>query len=322
MTVPYVARLLCLSLACFFLVHTILAAMALAVAGRVIRAAERLRPRDGARLLFLLRVLPAILASVAVAGLCVPSFLWLEPSETYEKAGVACLVAALLGACVWIRALSRATRAVAQSRRYMRMWAQVAQPDSSVDGSAVWLVPAEAPFLALAGVIRPRVVISRGLMERLNAEQLRIALRHEEAHSWSRDNLKRLVLLLTPGVLPGGRAFGTLERAWARVTEWAADERASQGDAGQQLALAEALIRAVRIGCAGCPPGPLATTLLENPVDVGDRVKRLLEPPANVRPHGRYWVAAASFAAGTLAILLLQPGTLYSVHRWLEELMR
>lgn len=321
MTVPYLARLLCLSLACYFLVHTALAAVVWAGAGRATRVAERLRPRDGARLLLALRLLPAALACVAVAGLCVPSFLWLEPSETAEEAGGACLVAAILGAAVWITALGRASRAVAQSRRYTRICRQVARLHTVPGRSATWVVEAEVPVLALTGVFRQRVVISQGLLEALDAEQLSAALRHEDAHRRSRDNLKRLALLLAPEILPGCHAFVALERAWARVTEWAADEGAA-GDARQRLALAEALVRVVRLGCAGMPAGPLATTLLENPLDLEARVGRLLEAPTGAHPGGRYWGAAVGLAGGALAALLLQPGTLYSVHWLLEGLMR
>jgi hypothetical protein len=321
MTVPYLVRLACLSLACYFLLHTALAAAVWAVAGRAIRAAERLRPRDAARLLLALRLMPATVAGLAVAGLCVPSFLWLEPSETAEEAGGACLAAAVLGAAVWIVALGRGLRAVAQSRRYSRMCGQVARPDSVAEGFAVWVVDAAAPVLALAGVVRPRVVISRGLMEALETEQLSAALRHEEAHRQSRDNLKRLALLLAPDILPGLRAFGRLDRAWARVTEWAADEGASAGDARRRLALADALVRAVRLGCVLRPAGPLGTTLVEDPVDLEARVTRLLEAPTGTRASARYW-GVAGLTAGALAVLLLRPGTLYSVHWLLEGLMR
>ncbi len=321
MTVPYLVRLVCLSLACYFLLHTALAAAVWAVAGRAIRAAERLWPPDAARLLLALRLLPATLAGLAVAGLCVPSFLWLEPSGTAEEAGGACLAAALLGGAVWMAALGRGWRAVAQSRRCARMCGRVARPDSVAEGIAVWVVDATAPVLALAGVMRPRVVISRGLMEALETEQLSAALRHEEAHRRSRDNLKRLALLLAPEILPGLRAFGPLERAWARGTEWAADEGAAAGDARRRLALADALVRAVRLGCAPRPAGPLATTLLDDPLDLEARVTRLLEAPTGARPSARYW-AVAGLAAGALAVVLLQPGTLYTVHWLLEGLMR
>ena len=158
----------------------------------------------------------------------------------------------------------------------------------------MWVVDASAPLLALAGVTRPRVVISRGLMEALTPEQLAAAIGHEEAHRQSRDNLKRLALLLAPDILPGVRGFGALEREWARVSEWAADEGAAAGDAHRRLALADALVRTVRLGCMPRPADTLATTLVEDLVDLEARVARLLEEPRLSGPSaaGAGWLPA------------------------------
>jgi len=67
---------------------------------------------------------------------------------------------------------------------------------------AAWVVDGPAPCVMLAGVLRPRLVISRGVVAALSAEQLSAAIRHERAHGISRDNLKRLLVLLAPGILP------------------------------------------------------------------------------------------------------------------------
>ena len=69
------------------------------------------------------------------------------------------------------------------------------------------LLADKAPVLAVAGVVHPRLVISRRVMHGLTAEQRDAALRHERAHRTSRDNIKRFLILLSPDVLPFLRAF-------------------------------------------------------------------------------------------------------------------
>ena len=113
MTVPYLARLACLSLACYFLLHTALASAAWAFLG-----GGRGWPTDASAgcprgSCWRCGLLPAGLALAAVVALLVPSFLWLEPAETVEEAGAACLGGDLLGAAVWMAALARGLRAAA-----------------------------------------------------------------------------------------------------------------------------------------------------------------------------------------------------------------
>jgi Zn-dependent protease with chaperone function len=336
MTAAYGMRLVCLSLACYFLVHTVLALGVWAAAGRTIRAAERMRPRDGARLLLLARWMPAMVAGVVVAGLCVPSFVLLEPEETSEEVGVVCLAAALLAAAVWMVAAGRGVRGLVRSWGYRRACRAAAAVESGAgsvftteaqraqrkhgDASRVWVVESREPVLAMVGLMRPVVVISRGLIAGMEAEQLEAALAHERSHGARRDNWKRLALLVAPEIVPGWRAFAKLERAWARVTEWAADELAAGGDERRRLALAEALVRAVRLGARG-PVSPLATTLVEEPVDVEMRVRRLVEGSGGaVSPRG-YWMWAGVGCA-LLAAVVTRPGMLDTVHELLEGLMR
>jgi len=325
MTVAYLPRLVCLSLACYFLVHTVSAAGVWALAGRAIRLAGRLRPRDAARLLLGLRLLPPAAAAFAVAGWCVPSFLWLEPEAASEEAGWACLAAAALGAALWALALGRASKAMAQSSRDARLCRRFGREERSAeDGVTVWVLDAPAPVLALAGILRPRVVMTRGLREALDPEQLAVALRHEQAHRRSHDNLKRLALLLAPDLLPGCRAFAALERAWARFAEWDADDRAVGGDARRPLLLADALVRVARLHPVSAA-APLAAPLVGNAADLEARVTRLLESAPGMASHPHAWspaLAAAAMAAAGLAAILLRPETLYAVHRLLEGLMR
>jgi Zn-dependent protease with chaperone function len=261
MNFAYLFRLVCLCLACFFLIQVALSLAARALVPAAIRFAGRLRARFAARLLLALRLLPTGLALLAVAVLCLPSYLWFEPEASAEKIGVICSLAALLGATLWTISFVRVLRAAAASSLRSREWRRMGEsfrlPDEVPD---ILVIENEAPLLALSGVFHPRLIASRGVLRRLSAEQLNAALRHENAHHASRDNLKRLLLLLAPDAIPFVRSFASLERAWSRFIEWAADDRAVAGDAQRSLSLAEALVRVSRMGA---PPrlSPLLSTL-------------------------------------------------------------
>lgn len=220
MTIPYALRLVCLCSACFFLIHTALALAAWGVSPAAIRFAERTRPRLACGFLLSLRLLPAGVTALVVLGLCVPSYLSLEPAATREEVGSLFLSAALLGAIVWGTSLGRALRGVASSMRFTVRSRRLGEPaELSADSSPVSIIAGDTPLLAMTGVFRPRIVVSRGVLAALSAEQLDAALRHERAHWASRDNLKRLLLLLAPDALPFWRSFAALDAAWSRLSE-------------------------------------------------------------------------------------------------------
>src|SRR2546423_14219817 len=97
----YSGRLVCLSLAVFLLVHTLVGLAVAFIGPAVVRAAERMRPRRAARLLLALRLLPASAAIFVVAAICIPSYLWLEPQAAAEEVGWLCAAAALVAAISW-----------------------------------------------------------------------------------------------------------------------------------------------------------------------------------------------------------------------------
>lgn len=322
MTASYLPRLVCISLASFFLIHLAMALAVSLVAPWAVRRAARMRPKTATRLLLALRLLPAGAAGVAVAALCVPSYLWLEPRAAYEEVGVWCLGAAVLCAGCWAPALGRSWRAAARSLGYIRYCRMVGRRTwLGAEAAPAWVVDGPAPFLVLAGIVRPKLVVSSGVVAALPPEQLAVALRHEHAHRVSRDNLKRLLLLLAPDVLPCWRGLGALDRGWARFTEWAADDRAVAGDAGRSVSLAAALVRVARMGA--CPQAaPLVTSLLADNEDLAARVERLLGESAREADDGARrglaWGGAAAVAS--LAAAVLHPSTLQAVHGLLEHL--
>src|SRR5256885_16147356 len=99
----------------FLLAHVAWTAIVWEIAVRAVETAKRMRPREGARLLFALRLAPAVLAGLLVAGVCAPSYLWLEPERDAEHIGLGCLLAAAFGAAAWLHGIVRAARAAVRS---------------------------------------------------------------------------------------------------------------------------------------------------------------------------------------------------------------
>jgi Zn-dependent protease with chaperone function len=159
-------------------------------------------------------------------------------------------------------------------------------------------------------------------MSALSPRELAAALRHERAHQISRDNLKRLFLLLTPGILPFFRGYEALERGWSKFTEWAADDTAVAGSSRRSLALAAALVRIARMG-ASPQPTPLMTSLLGGAQDLSARVDRLLHSTPQPERKAPVLIGSASLLLScSLVAVVLQPSTFHSVHRILEHLIR
>src|SRR6266705_629534 len=271
MNAAYLFRLACLCLASFFLVNSVLAAMTCLLAGAAIRTAETMRPRSAARFLFTLRMLPSVLAVTIVLGFCVPSYFWLEPHRASERLGFACLLLAALGAVACSRSLSRTARAIRASARLSEEWRSVNETSAARQESQAVVVEKKEPLLALVGVFHPQVIISRGVLTELSKEQLDLAVRHEKSHRVSRDNLKRLFLVLSPEFFPSASAFASLEKTWAKLSEWAADDEAVQGDSQRALSLAAALLRVARMG-AQPRRSILHTSLLPEDHDLSARV--------------------------------------------------
>jgi Zn-dependent protease with chaperone function len=326
MILPYSLRLLCLCLASFFLMHVALGSAVWLTVPAAIRLAERMSARRAARLLFSLRVLPAALTAIVVLGLGVPSYMWLEPRATEESVGLACCAAALLGAAIWCISIARVLHAAARSSRFA--W-QCKRIGRDVPGKGACLATSvldvDTPVIALAGVFRSRVLVSRSVLSVLSSEQLDAALRHENAHRVSRDNLKRFVMLLAPGIFPLTRSLAALERAWARFSEWAADDEATRGDAHLSLMLAAALVRVARLGAAPQPSLAL-TPLIAGDRDLATRVDRLLhreamEPAPSRRPSVLLGGCFALLISVVLAGALEWPAILRAAHALLEHLV-
>jgi Zn-dependent protease with chaperone function len=325
MNLPYTMRLLCLCGASFFAMHMVLALVARFGAGTAVRIAEHLKPRSAARLLFVLRTSPWVLSLLAVVAFCIPSYLWLEPEANGEQVGMVCMAMALAGAAIWISALIRVGGAVRGTIRYLHHCEHHGRKVAvRGEASPALLLKDKAPVLAVAGVFRPQLVISRRVMRGLSAEERDAALRHEQAHCVASDNLKRFLILLSPDLFPFVRTFGSLERAWSRFTEWAADDQATEGDPERALSLASALVRVAKMGSKP-NLGYLSCSLLGGDHDLSQRVERLLRPQKKSRKPVREFIAlltgAGALLTSAIAVITLWPGSLALVHRALEQLV-
>jgi hypothetical protein len=289
--------------------------------------AERMQPRRAARFLFAIRLFPSTIACLLVAALCVPSFIWLEPVDASEGVGFICLAAAAMGAAVWGISLARGLRAIANSAQFLRgchrpgKVSPVRAPDKV---SPVWEIEMPAPLVALAGVIRPRFVVSSQVLTVLTPGQLELALLHERAHRVSHDNLKRLLVILTPDLIPFVNPWKMIERTWAKFTEWAADDDATGGDSDRSLSLAATLVCVARTGLW---QAPLIASLVDHrSADLlAARVDRLLYP-APPRPDSSRrltWLVNGSITAiaGAIVLLALNPSVLSFVHAMMERLI-
>ena len=81
-----------------------------------------------------------------------------------------CLAAASLAVVLWLVSAGRMLHATARSYRYLRRWRRQGRPDRIPQASTpAWVIESDVPFLALAGIVRPRLIATRGLLRTLSS---------------------------------------------------------------------------------------------------------------------------------------------------------
>jgi beta-lactamase regulating signal transducer with metallopeptidase domain len=212
------------------------------------------------------------------------------------------------------------------ARRGLRAWratrtlvrnAQPVAAQPAAGGTEVIVVNVKEPLVGVVGGWRQRIIAARSVAAACDYEEFRQVLAHEAAHMDARDNLKLLMLLMTPDALawlPTGRA---LTAQWRAAAELEADERASGTDPRKRVALASALIKVARLSIASGLPRR-ASRVSSHLSGLEHRVRRLLAPSsAAVR---RSFPARRLLTCALILPLLAVP--LYaSVHRLIEVLV-
>ena len=306
----FVLRGVTLGLAWFLVLNALASVVVVRLMGRLVRRGASRSPRFW----FAVRIFPAALSAAFVAVLFIPSYVAYEPRGSVEGFDLTLVAFAIGGLALCLTATIRGLFAWRAAARRTTAWMATARP-LVFAGSRLpaFEIDAEAPVMALAGILRPRLIITRGLMNALTDEELGASVAHEIGHSHAWDNLKRLAIRSAPDFLGATPAARVVERRWAAAAERSADCHAARRGAAVRCALASALVKVARL----LPPtqpasserwtreGPAATGLMSALVSGGDmaaRIEALLDDPSPWRP-GRRWrrPAAWAFAVGSLA---------------------
>jgi BlaR1 peptidase M56 len=321
-----------LCLAVMFLVFAAAVVLSVPAVNPVRAALHNARPRTQASAWFLLRLAPFALAAMVSLGLALPAFLEFEPPSTGEMLEWPLLVLAVAGAALLLVVAARLARMMFATRAVEQRWIAQAQRLNVAGVSCpVHAVSDAESLLAVTGIFRPQVFVSRDVAEALSEEELSAALAHELAHVRRFDNLQQLLLKSTQLPL---RAFRAADAEWSSAAEIAADETAVYVGASA-LELSSALIKVGRLSGRTIAPARLAASHLV-PCgcggSTGQRVahlRTLLENDdeslrAQRSAHRRLRLGAAIIAAiGLSAAYCVCLGTLLpAVHEALEFLVR
>lgn len=249
-------------------------------------------------------------------GWCVATLLGTQPAARElglagHPAALAAVVLVAVGAVAAGGALRTAVGGLRRTRRFHRWVADRAVPVTGLAAAAaaevglggrLRLVAAGEQLAVTAGLARPYVVVSTGLVGAVNGAELRAVLAHEQVHLRRRDPVRVLlarVLAAHLWFLPAAREL----RGRARGGYELAADRDAAGRYGRS-ALAGALLRVVSPS-AGV--GTAAVARFADPVLLASRVSQLEsgEPPRPAPvPPGR----ALLTGAGALAFLTAVAG--------------
>ena len=269
------------------------------------RRVARSLPADAAqraRRLAALRLAPfalGLIAFIAVAS----TFLRFEPRSTTEEPGLLLISSAAVTLVLVGHALRRLAAGLETSRHCQHLLAHCASRRVGPDGHPLWIVDSEYPVAAVFGIVHTRLLLSQRIMSELTAAEIACVVRHEAAHIRRRDNLVQAAMRFLPDPAAHTRTGQTIQIAWRKAAEEAADDLAASG-VEQRTDLASALVRVAGMAY-GPPPGWMPALTFFERGNVESRVRRLLVGP----PDASRSVVSAPVSlalALTAAILMIQ----------------
>jgi hypothetical protein len=289
-----------LTLAWFVVVNVVCACIAAWIARRPLRT-------ESPAFWFALRVAPAAAAVLFSLVLFVPSYSRYEPLDSLEGFDITLTACAAIALVFFAAAAARCVGAWRNAVRRVRCWMRSAQRLPIDAAVPAFVVDTPVPVMALAGVVRPRLLVSRTLIDAFTSEELNAAVAHEIGHRRAFDNLKRLVMCAAPDALAFTSVGRALERRWASAAEHAADRMSDDERPSARWALASALVKVARLTPTEPSASEPISTLLGG-ADIASRVQRLLDDaPVAARPGSWTWVVVAGLATAVAASPLYAP---------------
>jgi Zn-dependent protease with chaperone function len=185
-----------------------------------------------------------------------------------------------------------------QRRRHLDLVALLSDPVPGEPRTRLLDHPAPVAY-CLPGAFRSVTVLSEGLLELLDENELRAVIEHEQAHLQQQHALVLLSFRSWGNALPWFPIAHLAESAVEALVEFIADDKARDVVDGRQLASAIAII-----GSSGTPGAPANGLDADSPA--GDlridtrvattRIKRLVDGPPPLSPSARLAITAAAAA--------------------------
>ena len=274
MQLSYTYRLICLALCSAGLLLLLMESIAWMAAPLLLAQSASANARRAERSLFLLALFARLAPWLVALGAWVPAYVRGEDNLLQERVGWLCITGAICVLAWSLHCCLRALRAWVSAQRCCRVCLQAG---TTPTGLPMLIHPSERPLLAVAGLFRPRMIVSRSLLTsgHLSADALDLAFLHEGAHARHYDNLKLAILTLLPHIPFATRSRPSVEQQWRLAAEMAADEDGVNGRPEHSVLLAETLVAMARKSSQLVPRGSLA--LLSRPEDLRIRVERLLQ---------------------------------------------
>lgn len=221
----------------------------------VLRWTEAWAPASRHRALALLAAAPLVLSAASLVSVLLPSllgFVWpvLDHCRVHGGHSHLCFVhpsrdaggwagwtlIAVASAWLLVR-IWRGARRLAHAARLVRSLEDAASHDAAL---GLWIVPTASPLCLSAGLLRPRFLISSGLLRALSESELHVVVAHEHAHEQRKDSLVRAAVRVATSLSPSA-ARTKLLAAIELAAERACDEAAAE-QTGDRLAVAETLL--------------------------------------------------------------------------------